>query len=295
MFDIKYDKDGLPIPTREPIPEQQVVKEESHSDTLAEQEKLYEKYQIEDSEVIPPAQDLTEEVTQTPEIQQAEEPQETSRERNNRALRELKEKAEKDRSRAEKERDEAILRARKLEEQYATRSQKVDDDDVDITIGEEDLVEGKHHRKLAKEVKELKKELRSSREQYKAQSLQDQLSRDYPDFNSVVTPENIEILRHLKPRQAQLLDSSNDLYTTAASAYEMIKEYGIYEDNRRVNRDRETVQKNLSKPKPTNSISPQRGDSPLSKAHDFANGWRGQDSPEAKATYREMLEAIKGR
>lgn len=236
-----------------------------------------------------------EEVVQEVDRESREQPvkpaQENTFERNARAMRELKEKAEKERLRAEKERDEALRRARELEEKYAHPTQKVDSNDEDFSIGEDDLVEGKHVKKIQQYVKKLENKLNQYEQRSSNQTLQDRIRYDYPDFNKVVTPENIELLKHLRPRQAQLLDSSTDLYATAASAYEMIKEYGIYQEPS-VARDRESAQKNLSKPKPTNAISPQRGNSPLTKAHDFANGF---NKDTASALYKEMLEATKGR
>ena len=275
MFDIKYDKDGMPIPAQEPVvpasePEPQSVA------TEPQQEEVEPVAEDQAPETAPEQQELVQEIAE-----------ETPRERNTRALRELKEKAEKERIRAEKERDEALRRMQELEAHYRQQPKKSEsvDEDYDINIGEEDLVEGKHVKKLVNEVKQLKKELQSSQSHYKMQSLQDRLNRDFPDFNRVVTPENIELLRHLKPHQAQLLDASTDLYATAASAYDMIKEYGIYQETQRVQHERNLVQKNIAKPKPSNAVSPQRGNSPLTKVHDFAQGF---NDTVAKSLWAEM-------
>jgi hypothetical protein len=198
MFDVKYDKDGNVIssaPEVSPEPEK-IEPEEIKSEPVIESQ---------DPEVV---EEPTPE--EAPEV-------ETPRERNTRALRELKEKAEKERIRAEKERDEALRKMQELESRYSKKSESVNED-YDIEIKEDELVEGRHVRKLMKEIRDLKKDLGDSRTQYKTQSLQDRINRDFPDFQRVVTPENIELLRHLKPHQAQLLDQSQDLYATAASA-----------------------------------------------------------------------------
>jgi hypothetical protein len=56
--------------------------------------------------------------------------------------------------------------------------------------------------------------------------------------------------------------------------------------------DRAAAQKNASKPKPLASVSPQQGDSPLSRANAFANGL----TPELQKQLRqEMEEARKNR
>lgn len=283
MFDIKYDKDGMPIKfTTTPIPQEDLPQEEPENSPIEQEAQVAE-----------PVESIQEESASV-----AETPKENNLERNARALRELKEKAEKDRIRAEKERDEALRRAQYLEEKYSrsnpNHSQKHESQEEDFNIGEDDLVEGKHVKKIQQYVKRLENKLNQYEQKSHQNTLQDRIRYDFPDFNRVVTPENIELLRHLKPRQAQLLDSSTDLYATAASAYDMIKEYGIYQEPS-VIRDKESVQRNIAKPRPTNSISPQRSNSPLTQANDFANGWTGQDSPEAKATYKQMLEAMRGR
>jgi len=282
MFEVKYDTQGNVISSAPSFQEAPVISEKPQPETTTE-----ESVQIGNSITDLEQNDAIHEPEQSSEPVQ--EVQETNRERNTRALRELKEKAE-------KERDEAIRRARDLEERYSKPQQKVDNDDVDFNIGEDDLVEGKHVKPLLKEIKNLKKEIEASRNHYKVQSLQDRLRYEYPDFDKVVNAENIELLKHLKPRQAQLLDSSTDMYATAASAYEMIKEYGIYQDpvKQSSSRDRELVQKNIAKPRPVNSLSPQRGDSPLSKANEFSNGW-SRDSDVAKAYHKEMIEAMRNR
>ena len=60
---------------------------------------------------------------------------------------------------------------------------------------------------------------------------------------------------------------------------------GIYrEDN--YSKDRDKAQSNASKPKPLASVSPQQGDSPLSRANAFANGL----TDELKSQLRKEME-----
>jgi hypothetical protein len=284
MFDVKYDKDGNVI-SSEP---ESISEEKPVTSVMVEPDPIVE----ESAQILESTADNSETVEEPIENKKPE----TDIQRNLRALREIKNKAEKERAKAEKERDEALLRARKLEEQYSKLPQKSDNNDVDFSLGEDDLVEGKHLKQLRQNVRELKDQLRNYEQRSQTQTVQDRIRYDFPDFNKVVTPDNIELLKHLKPRQAQLLDSSTDLYTTAASAYEMIKEYGIYQDAaaQNITRDKELVQKNVIKPKPTNAISPQRSNSPLTQAHDFSSGW-AQNSEQSKLLYKEILEATKGR
>ena len=67
-------------------------------------------------------------------------------------------------------------------------------------------------------------------------------------------------------------NSSNDLYSTAVSAYTMIKNLGIAPKGDDFMVQKAQAQKNAAKPKPLASVNPQQGESPLSKANAFANG-----------------------
>lgn len=269
MFDIKYDRDGNVVsssPVNEPVVEQEIA-------TMVSEESIPE------PEIV--SEEPAEEVIDPTPI--------SNRERNTRALRELKEQAE-------RERDEAIRRVKDLEHKYSSKqshSPKEEniDDEYDINIGEDDLAEGKHLKKVTQKIRELEKKVKQYESQSQNNSLQSQIRAEYPDFSKVVTPENIELLKHLKPRQAALLNSSTDLFATASSAYEMIKEYGIYQEQETHYPNKMLAQKNSIKPKSTASISPQQGDSPLSKANAFANGL----TPELAAQLRKEMEDIRRR
>jgi hypothetical protein len=62
-----------------------------------------------------------------------------------------------------------------------------------------------------------------------------------------------------------------NFYSQAKSAYRAIKMYGFAKEDA-YSKQRDTVQKNVSKPRPLSSVSPQEGQSPLSRANAFAEG-----------------------
>lgn len=291
MFEIKYDKDGYPIPGRPPVEEvvsQPEVPVEAQSESNHEiSEPEFENAQeseTEGSSEFEPAVD-------EPQNTYLEEPvQETNKERNLRILRELKEEAERQRIKSDRERDEAVRRARELEEYYKINPQQNQDDSDDIGIDDDELAEIKHVKKVSKQVNDLKKQLEYYKKQAEQQSFEQRIKSEFPDFEKVVTPDNIALLKHLKPRQAALLNSSSDAYATAANAYEMIKEYGIYQSEDVMNK--KLVAKNMAKPKPSASIGAQKGDSPLRHANAFAT--RDEFSPElAKRLAKEMRDAAR--
>jgi len=187
-------------------------------------------------------------------------------------LREAKERAE---------REKAELQAR-LEEIQSKVAQK---EEIEPVYGDDDFVEG---RILKKELDSVKKQI----EAYKAEQIQktdeERLMRVYSDFDKVVNPDNIQRLKEVDPETADTIAKSTaSLYTRGAAAYKRIKELGIFVEDKH-EKDRAKAQANISKPRPSNSVSPQQGDSPLSMANAFANGL----TPELKKQlWKEMQEA----
>lgn len=183
------------------------------------------------------------------------------------ALRKAKEQAE-------RERDEYY---RKIQE-FSQPQQKQDAPEREL--GDDDLAEGRHLKKLKAEMDSYKKQLEQT-------ATETRIKAQFPDFDSVVTKETIEQLNTAYPELAQTIGSSSNLYNTAASAYMLIKKLGIYTD-KNYDSQKEAVQRNMSKPRPLSSVSPQQGESPLSHANAFANGLT-EDLK--KKLYQEMIES----
>lgn len=197
------------------------------------------------------------------------------------SFRALREKSD----RLERERNEAVARAEQLESNALKYQRPVEDEDFDL--GDDDLAEGKHLSKVSKKIKRLESELNQYKQQSVSTAAELRLKAQYPDFDSVVSKDNIERLKLQHPEIAQTLLSSHDLYSTSVSAYTIIKRLGIHQEDAYA-ADRALAQKNAAKPRPLVSMSSQQGDSPLSHANAFANGL----TPELqKQLQREMMEA----
>jgi phage shock protein A len=189
-------------------------------------------------------------------------------------------------ARIEKERDEYARRLAEIE----AKPVPVEEDDS-INLAPDDLAEGKHLTKMGRKVKKLEEELNRYKNQSAASMAETRLRTQYPDIDSVVTHENIEALKDSYPELAATLNSSPDLYTKAVSAYTLIKKLGINGQDA-FQEEKALAQKNAAKPRPLTSVSPQQGDSPLSRANAFANGL----TEDLKVQLRkEMLEAMKNR
>lgn len=191
--------------------------------------------------------------------------------------------------RLQTERDAAIQRAKELEARYGSQKSS-DDDDDDISIGEGDLAEGKHVLKMSRQIRELKKIIKQNQQASAEHNAESLLRSKYPDFDSVVNEQSLKSLREDDPDLAQTLYTAQDKYSAAVSAYKAIKKMGNYRQN---TEEEEYLNKNRVKPRNSSSISPQSGDSPLTKAHGF-NADMKLDDTLKKTLYKEMMESMKG-
>ena len=187
--------------------------------------------------------------------------------------------------RLERERDEAL---RKLDSKTEATEQKIEEIEEDIALREDDLVEGKHLKKMYATLRQLKQEVKKYKQESAMMSEEVAVKTQYPDIEKVVTAENLQLLREYDPDFAAVLDSSNNFKAKAAAAYKHIKKLGIYTDEKE--QEAALAQKNLAKPRPLTSVSAQKGDSPLTRANAFAGGLT--DDLKAQLL-REMTEAMK--
>lgn len=188
-----------------------------------------------------------------------EERQETPQQKNFRQLREQAEKLA-------RERDEAIRVAEQLQKQYEQKKQS------DATYDPDDYIEGKHLQSVEQKIKRLEE-----------QAIENQLRSSFSDFDSVVTAENLKRLKDHDPELAESINYNPNLYSKAVAAYKAIKRNMVPDT---FSKERATAQKNAAKPKPVNTIAPQQGDSPLSKANAFSEGL----TEELKMQLRKEME-----
>lgn len=219
------------------------------------------------------------------EQEQQQAPQQLSDKENN--LRILREKAE----RMQRERDEAINYIKNLEAKNTPKQPEIDPYDEEFDIEPDSLAEGKHIRKVSKKIKDLEKQLQAYQQQSQESIVEARLKSKYADFDEVVNGSNVESLRQMHPEVWNTINSTSDLYNKAVSAYTLIKNLGIsgpapYEV------EKSSLNKNFSKPRNSSSVSPQLGDTPLSRANAFENGL----TEELKAQlHKEMQAAIRNK
>lgn len=286
MFEMKYGKEGQPLKNEvmESVKNQEVPNAPIVPTVQQVQEGTVEAQ--EDQEVHEQAAQ-TQEDTQVQEPTQHTQPAQSD-DGKSRDWRELREKS----SRAERERDEAMRRLSEYERMLAQQAsqpkpQEAPEDD-DIKLGDDELAEGKHLSKVGRKIKKLEEQLKQYQQQTTIQTTEARLKATYPDFEAVVTRENLEKFSAQYPELSSTINtSSNDIYAKAVSAYTMIKKFGIttepvYEA------EKIQAQKNAAKPRPLSSVSPQQGESALTRANAFANGLTNEVKEQLR---REMEEA----
>lgn len=199
----------------------------------------------------------SDEGTPTGQLSNSETPEKIS----SRNFKALREKA----LQAERERDE-LLRMLQEERVKQGKPADIEDDSDDIP---DDFVEGKHLKKYVKEIKGLKKELNELKQRTSLEITDARLKAECPDFNKVLTDENVAQFKEEHPElAASILNSKADPYSIAKSMYKTMKKFGIYvEDN--YAQEKQAVQKNINKIKPSTSAGVRQGDTALSRAGEY--------------------------
>ena len=221
-------------------------------------------------------QDVAQEVVQPVHDQQPQTPQEDAQERNWREVRnamaEIKEELRREKARVQ-ELERAKFKPQAVEE--------VEDDEDDNT-----WLTKKEAKKLAtRYAQEAATQL--IRQQAETE-LPTKLKARFPDFDDVVSEENVNYLKATKPEFLALLQSSKaDSYATAVAAYEYIK--AVKPDSGTAKYHQQKMEQNAMKPMSSAAAS---GHSPLSGAAEFERGM----TPQLQAKlYQEMQDAINSR
>jgi hypothetical protein len=264
-FEVKYDRDGQMIGAP-PLPQEPAV------DNLATSEL---ESTVDNTETVNEESQAQSQDTPLPSSQPKEESrtQESYQARNFRTLRDEK-------ARTERERDEALAKLRayemqqhNLQQQPSRRPEVIDpESDFNFNVPEEELLTGKDVAPLVKEMKRLQAVVKQQDQRTAMQTTESKILSRHPDFHSVVNSDNIALLRVMDPELAQALDTSGDFYSAAVTAYGAIKRMAIDKKEPTYEAEKAQIQRNAAKPKPLASLSPQQGDSPLSRANAFANG-----------------------
>lgn len=194
---------------------------------------------------------------------------------------------------AEKERDEYRRKVEEMEKYYKqadpSRDKKADPIpepiDEDFTIDPDDFVEGKHIAKFNDKIKRLEQKLAEQEQRSALSATEKKIKTKYPDFDSVVSEENVKALALVHPEIANSLASSPDLYNKACAAYTLIKKFGI-DMSKTYQKEDQKIQSNLSKPRASAGKGSKASSSPLAQADAFSQGPLTEE--QKRALYEDM-------
>lgn len=147
---------------------------------------------------------------------------------------------------------------------------------LESRVGDDELVEQRH--------------LKQIKQQLEQQTLELRVKSKCPDFDEVVNSKSLEALAKEDPELAYTLDSTQDMYAKAISAYKIIKAKQPREEPPQ-SEDDEMFEENKTKPRNTNTLY-NKQDSALGKANAFQ---RGLSQDQKDTLWKEMQEAIKNR
>lgn len=233
-----------------------------------------------------------EQTQQEPTNQPSVEEKKDDREINLRALRERAEAAEK-KLQAMEEEQRRWQEAQKPKEEQHIPSQDSYDIDDDMYL------EGRHFKKAFQPIqqklnqaeeqyKKTQQELAEMKRQKMLADAEQQVQQKYPDFSSVVTQDNLKKLELTKPHLFNAIRDTQDVYSKAAAAYELIKSSNILESHPE---QEERIAQNQHKPRSAAGMGGQSAsNSPLTRVGDYD---RRVMTPERRAELQRMMAQYK--
>lgn len=176
--------------------------------------------------------------------------------------------------------DQEELIARMQQQQ----AQPIEEDDL-AKLSDDDIVTAKQARALAQRMaRQVAEDAIRERE---ASTVDERLKNRFPDYENVVTRENIDLLKTQDPELAQSLYAlAHDPYAQAVAAYKLLKRTGIGD----MAKNQPSKAKALENSKKPVSVQSVTKSSAIGEVHKFENGL----TPELrKQLYKEMQDSIK--
>lgn len=167
--------------------------------------------------------------------------------------------------------------------QRPSQPEEAPEDDSDIpTLGQTKKTVRREAEKIAREIVA---QTLAEREQVDAPR---RLKLEHPDFDQVVSKENIDYLKENEPELADILRDVKDQYKLGKLAYKFIKKFDVKQDLSVENMKKDAA-KNAVKPVSPNAVA---GRNSVGEANSFSKGL----TPELrKQLNQEMIDAIRNR
>jgi hypothetical protein len=176
-----------------------------------------------------------------------------------------------------KERDDVLARF----QQHMAPKQEVDELD---SLADDDIVTKAQARKMAEKM--ARQEAEKLFRERDASTVGERVKIKFPDYDDVVTEENVQLLKKQKPELALSLAHNPDPYAQAIAVYDSLKMIGV--NGQKVPPvEKEKALKNAQKPLSVNAITQ---NSAIGNVHLFENGL----TPQLKEQlWKEMKECHK--
>lgn len=238
------------------------------------------------------------EVQNTPELQPSHDSNAEYKPSPQESFQEIRQRLEQ----AERERNEAVnfikqLEYRALQQQQLQQQKPAEPEPVQYSYDDDDIIEGRHIKPelaaIKKELQEHRRYAEEARRIAEEQAMANAVRSKYPDFDSVVSRENIEKLRAVKPELADSLHRTPDGYNKAIAVYTILKDLGIARSNVSYNDDHIKAQNNLNKPRTSSVLASQNSTTSLSNVAAFADGNLSKERKDQ--IYQNMLKNAKKR
>lgn len=192
---------------------------------------------------------------------ESQQPQETPLQAKQRENQEAAERNWRETRQALKDQERVIRELKNQLEQKSMPTQK--EIDVLSTLAHDDLLTRAQAERLA----ELKARqiVEETIQKQHASTAEERIRMKYPDFDEVLSEQNIEFLRQHKPSLVRSVLANSDPYAQAEAAYELAKSFCTQNDESRENMKK--LEENKQKPLSSNAVK--KPSSALDNAHAY--------------------------
>lgn len=168
---------------------------------------------------------------------------------------------------------EELIKQLITQQQKNSVSQSSQEEDIIAQLASQEYVPGEavakafkaHEQKIARQLQEVE----SRYQGVQNKSIYDEVKREHADFDEVVNPDTLALLKELDPRRASALENTSDPYVRWATTYDIIKARGLASQIHSAKQSKE-VDKKIEQNKKVVQ-SPQVYDKrPMAKAFDYA-------------------------
>lgn len=163
------------------------------------------------------------------------------------------------------QRDQAERRAIEAERLLQQRQQQPPEED-DLGVEDDALLEGKQLKKYHKNFKGNQQKTQAQIDQINNALSELRLRTKLPDIDSVVTDENLEKLKRVKPAIYRSIMANPDFVDRGEVAHDAITTW--IKPEKHAEQDRR-LEENKSKPRSSGSVGPQPSDTPLTRVGDY--------------------------